>query len=58
MIDNLKNPYEEMYHWCKGELYDLQSLSEAIATKDKIDTSTKRLESKKQNTQTHIENVN
>lgn len=23
MIDNLKNPFEDMYHWCKGEIYDL-----------------------------------
>ncbi len=23
MIENLKNPYDEMYHWCKGEIYDL-----------------------------------
>ena len=23
MVDNLKNPFEEMYHWCKGEIYDL-----------------------------------
>jgi hypothetical protein len=23
MIENLKNPFEELYHWCKGEIYDL-----------------------------------
>lgn len=23
MVDNLKNPFDEMYHWCKGEIYDL-----------------------------------
>lgn len=23
MIDNLKNPFDDMYHWCKGEIYDL-----------------------------------
>lgn len=23
MIENLKNPFEDMYHWCKGEIYDL-----------------------------------
>jgi len=30
MIDNLKNPFEDMYHWCKGEIYDLQALSVAL----------------------------
>jgi len=23
MVENLKNPYEEMYHWIKGEMYDI-----------------------------------
>lgn len=23
VVENLKNPYEDMYHWCKGEIYDL-----------------------------------
>jgi len=23
MVDNLKNPFEELFHWCKGEIYDL-----------------------------------
>lgn len=23
MIENFKNPFDEMYHWCKGEIYDL-----------------------------------
>jgi hypothetical protein len=26
MLDNMKNPMEEMYHWVKGEIYDLQAL--------------------------------
>ena len=37
MVDNLKNPFDEMYHWCKGEIYDLQSLCDAIAQRDKIE---------------------
>jgi hypothetical protein len=23
LVENLKNPFYEMYHWCKGEIYDL-----------------------------------
>lgn len=26
MTDNLKNPFEDMYYWCKGEIYDLKAL--------------------------------
>ena len=30
MVENLKNPYDEMYHWIKGEMYDIQALNIAI----------------------------
>ena len=23
LIESQKNPFEDMYHWCKGEIYDL-----------------------------------
>ncbi len=26
MVDSMKNPFEELYHWCKWEIYELQSL--------------------------------
>jgi hypothetical protein len=47
MVENLKNPFDEMYHWCKGEIYDLQSLLDACILRDKIETDMKKLESKK-----------
>lgn len=37
MVENMKNPFEEMYHWCKGEIYDLQSVGDAIAQREKIE---------------------
>jgi hypothetical protein len=30
MVDNLKNPFDEMYNWIKGETYDLSALSDAV----------------------------
>lgn len=50
MVENLKNPYEEMYHWCKGEIYDLQALGDAVASKENIEKTLKKLETKKHNT--------
>lgn len=47
MIENLKNPFDDMYHWCKGEIYDLQSLTEAVNSRDMIEKNLKRLENKK-----------
>ena len=58
MVDNLKNPFDEMYHWCKGEIYDLQSLCDAIAQRDKIESDQKKLEGKKKNAQSDLDHVN
>ena len=37
MVDNLRNPFEEFYHWCKSEIYDLEALDMAVASRDYID---------------------
>ncbi len=58
MIENLKNPFEEMYHWCKGEIYDLKSLLEAFQVREAFEKQQKKLEEKKRNTKTDLENVN
>ena len=36
MNDGLKNPYFNLYHWCKGELFDIEAVYSAIAMKDLI----------------------
>ena len=58
MIDNLKNPFDEMYFWCKGEIYDLQALQVALQARDAMESTIKKLESKKKNTQADLESVN
>jgi hypothetical protein len=30
MGDNLKNPYFNLYHWCKGELFDIIAVNQAL----------------------------
>jgi len=30
MCESLKNPYFNVYHWCKGELFDIEALNAAI----------------------------
>lgn len=37
MIDNLKNPFEDMYYWCKGEIYDLQALQDSVLGKEAVE---------------------
>jgi sorting nexin-1/2 len=58
MIANQKNPFEEMYHWCKGEIHDIQAIMAAIAQKDAFDKLLKKTETKKQNQQADLEHVN
>jgi len=36
MCENLQNPYFNIYHWVKGEVFDIEAVARAVATKDKI----------------------
>lgn len=47
-----------MYHWCKGETYDLQAIVDAIASRESVEKDLKKLEAKKKSTQTDLDNVN
>jgi hypothetical protein len=58
MIEEFKNPFAEMYHWCKGEIYDIQSVLEAISSKENVEKDLKKKEEKKKSTQEDLENVN
>lgn len=58
MIDNQKNSFDHMYHWCKGEMYDIKAIISAIGFKERFEQSLKKTEAKKTNTQADLENVN
>ena len=57
LVDNLKNPFDEMYIWCKGELYDLQALQDAVEAREGVEKNIKKFEQKKRDLQTDLENV-
>ncbi len=57
LVDNLKNPFDEMYIWCKGELYDLQALQDAVDARESVEKNIKKFEQKKRDLQTDLENV-
>jgi hypothetical protein len=50
MVQNQKNPFEEMYHWCKGEIYDIKAIVAAIWSKEALEKLLKKTETKKANT--------
>jgi flagellar hook-basal body complex protein FliE len=58
MVDNQKNSFDQMYHWCKGEIYDIKGVMNAISAKEGYEKILKNTEKKKVNTQADLENVN
>jgi len=58
MNDNQKNSFDQMYHWCKGEIYDIKAVVNAIAAKDSYEKMLKKTETKKANTEADLDNVN
>jgi hypothetical protein len=53
----LKNPYIDLYHWVKGELYDLEALKDAIRVRADTMDNLRKLEAKKSSTQKDLEDV-
>lgn len=50
MIENQKNPFDEMYHWCKGEIYDIKAMIGACQRREEFERILKKTEVKKSNT--------
>ena len=57
-IENLRNPYTDLYHWIKGEIYDLNSFFAALQIREKVKSKLKELEKKNVNTAKDIESLN
>lgn len=57
LCDALKNPYFNIYHWVKGEIFDIEAVNGAITTKDKIQQNINKNEKKKKSTQQDLDNV-
>lgn len=47
MCASLKNPYFNLYHWCKGELSDIEALTNALISKDNLKKRIEATEKKK-----------
>ena len=57
MCDGLRNPYFNLYHWAKGELMDIESLVNALMTKDKMSEKILKNERRKMSTREDIDNM-
>ena len=57
MTDSLKNPYFNLYHWCKGELFDIEAVANSLVSKDKLYKRIQETEKKKRATQGDLDNI-
>ena len=57
MCDSLKNPYFNLYHWCKGELFDIEAVTNSLISRDKLHGRIGMTEKKKRSTQGDLDNV-
>ena len=57
-IENLRNPFTDLYHWVKGESYDLEAYINALKVRDTVAKQVEELKKKNVNTQKDIQNLN
>ena len=57
-IENLRNPFTDLYHWVKGEEWDIEALRAALAVRDRVATKLQELKKKNVSTAKDIESLN
>ena len=55
--NNLKNPVEWMYWWCRGEIYDIKAIQAAIEQRDILDKSQFKAKQKVAELREDLENI-
>lgn len=56
-VENSRNPFTDLYHWIKGEIYDLAAFEAALLQLKAQATAVETLTKKIQSTKTDIENL-
>lgn len=57
LTSNLQNPYIDLYHWSKGEIFDLQAVMSSVKQRSECEKAVRELEKKKQSTQKDLQDV-
>ena len=56
-IESLRNPFTDLYHWVKGEMYDLAAFTHALNERDSVKAAIHSLKKKMISAKADIENV-
>ena len=57
LVDNLKNPYFNIFHWSKGEYFDIDAITRALALKDNIMMQIGKNDKKKKSAQADLDSI-
>ena len=57
-IENLRNPFTDLYHWVKGEDWDIEALRGALTVRDRVASEVQALKKKNVSTAKDIESLN
>lgn len=55
--DNLSNPFDWMYYWCKGEIYDIKALVQAISQREAFEKQLRKLKQKRSDANEDLGNL-
>jgi len=53
----MRNPYFNIYHWVKGEIFDIDSIMTAVTQCNKVEKNRLQKEKSKRSTQDDLDNV-
>uniref|UniRef100_A0A7S3HYU8 Uncharacterized protein n=1 Tax=Favella ehrenbergii TaxID=182087 RepID=A0A7S3HYU8_9SPIT len=56
-VEKLRNPFTDLYHWIKGEIYDLNAFSVAIKERATVQQNIKDIKKKIETTKSDIDSV-
>ena len=55
LIENTKNPFFNIYHWVKGEVFDIEAVSNALDMRESLLEKVGKNEKKMKNTQEDLD---
>jgi len=57
VASNMQNPYIDIYHWAKGEVFDLAALTNAVKERNRCEQAVRDLEKKKKDAEQDLTDV-
>ena len=55
LSESLKNPYFNIFHWIKGEIFDIEAVNNSLRVKDTMQANIAKSEKKKKSTQSNAD---